>query len=507
MFNFSSKYYKYILAAISGLILTAAFPKIGWSSLAWVAFIPFFAAISGETLRNSLRIGFVMGVCHHGTLLYWIVGVCHTYGRLPIVVAIAIMLLLACYLSLYTAIFAFLLNKFREKSIGYTISASILLPCLEFIRSFLFTGFPWENLGHSQFEQISLLQSADLFSGYGLSALIIATNAVIFVAAERYKKEKIITWHRFAIVIVLIVAFWGYGTWRIKEIDKVSKRSTHKRVTLVQGNIDQSLKWNPAYQKKTIDRYVELTRSAQTPDTALTIWPETALPFYFLRDEPLTTMALQDIEDIKGYLLTGSPSYIWKNGKLSYLNSAYLIAPGGEVAGRYDKVHLVPFGEYVPLRNWFPFLGKIVEAVGDFTSGEKGQLLKWEDNPIGVLICFEIIFPDLARELTKKGARLLITITNDAWFGRSSAPYQHLSMAAFRAVENRVAIARAANTGISAFIDPAGRIAHQTPLFQATTLSASIPLMESKTFYTRFGDIFPIMCLLIACCGMCWKKS
>ncbi len=443
-----------------------------------------------------------MGVCHHATLLYWIVGVCHTYGRLPVVVAIAIMLLLAGYLSLYTALFAFLLNKFREKSINYTISAPILLPCLEFIRSFLFTGFPWGNLGHSQFEQISLLQSADLFGAYGLSALIMAANAAIFLVLERYKATKIIRWQPTAIVLVLIGAFWGYGVWRIKCIDKISERSIHKRVTLVQGNIDQSLKWNPAYQKKTIDRYVELTRSAQTPDTDLTIWPETALPFYFFRDEPLTTMVLQGIKDIKGYLLTGSPSYIWKNGKLSYLNSAYLIAPGGEVVGRYDKVHLVPFGEYVPLRKWFPFSGKLIEAVGDFTSGEKGQLLTWDDNPVGVLICFEIIFPDLARELTKNGAGLLITITNDAWFGRSSAPYQHLSMAAFRAVENRVAIARAANTGISAFIDPAGRITHRTPLFQATTLSASIPLIQSKTFYTKFGDIFPMMCLLIMCCGI-----
>jgi apolipoprotein N-acyltransferase len=218
-------------------------------------------------------------------------------------------------------------------------------------------------------------------------------------------------------------------------------------------------------------------------------------------------MVLENIQDLKGYLLTGSPSCIWKNGKPAYLNSAYLIAPDGEVVGRYDKAHLVPFGEYVPLRNWFPFLGKIVEVVGDFTAGEKGQILTWNDNPIGILICFEIIFPDLARKLKKNDARLLITITNDAWFGRSSAPYQHLSMATFRAVENRVAIARAANTGISAFIDPVGRITRQTSLFQTTTLSASVPLMHIKTWYTRFGDILPMTCLLIMCFGIWWQKT
>ena len=507
MHNLNLKYYKYLLAAISGLVLTTAFPKIGWSYLAWIAFVPFFAAIHGETPRHSLLMGFVMGICHHVTLFYWIVGVCHTYGRLPVVVAVAIMLLLAGYLSLYTALFALLLNKFREKSIDFTISAPILFPSLEFIRSFLLTGFPWEQLGHSQFAQIPLLQSADLFGVYGLSALIIFANAAIFVVGERYKKEKCITWRPLVIVIVLIIAFWGYGLQRIKEIDKIAEGETHKKVTLVQGNIDQSLKWNPAYQKKTIKRYIELTRSAQPAERDLTVWPETALPFYFLRDVVLTKMVLQNIQGIKGYLLAGSPSCIWKNGKPVYLNSAYLIAPDGAVVGRYDKTHLVPFGEYVPLRNWFPFLGKIVESVGDFTAGEKGQVLIWEGNPIGILICFETIFPDLARELKKNNASLFITITNDAWFGRSSAPYQHLSMATFRAVENRVAIARAANTGISAFIDPAGRITRQTSLLQTTTLSASVPLMHVKTWYTRFGDTFPMTCLLIMCCVIWWKKT
>lgn len=500
------RYYRYILAAISGIILTTAFPKIGWSYCAWIAFVPFFAAIHGETPRNSLRIGFVMGLFHHATLLYWIIGVCNTYGRLPIVVAIVIMLLLAAYLSLYTALFAFLLNTFREKSIGYYISAPILLPGLEYIRSFLLSGFPWENIGHSQFEQIPLLQSADLFGVYGLSSLIIGVNAVIFLAGIRYTKEKIIAWHQLALVIVLIGAFWGYGIWRITTIDAIAAGSIHKTVTLVQGNIDQSIKWDPAYQEKTINRYIELTRSAQAPDTDLTIWPETALPFYFLRDEPLTTMVLQNIRDMNGHIITGSPSYIWKNRNPSFLNSAYLIAPDGNVVGRYDKVHLVPFGEYVPLRNWLP-LGKIVEAVGDFASGQRGQILTWNETPIGILICFEVIFPDLARELTKNGAQLLVTITNDAWFGKSSAPYQHLSMATFRAVENRLAMARAANTGISAFIDPVGRITLQTPLFKTTTLSASVPLMESKTFYTRFGDILPGLCLLMTLVGIWWKRN
>jgi apolipoprotein N-acyltransferase len=500
------KYHRYLLAVLSGLLLTASFPKIGWSFLAWIAFIPFFAAIQGEKPGRAFWIGFVAGLSHYVTLIYWIAGVCHTYGRLPMVLSIGLMLLLSGYLSLYTALMAFLANRFRERSIGYAISAPILLPALEWTGAFFPCGFPWENLGYSQFQQITLCQGADLFGVYGLSALIIAVNASIFSLANQYRKERKIKWRQPVVLIIIVAAFLGYGTWRVKKIDRIAGTETHKNVTLIQGNIDQVVKWDPAFQKQTTRQYIELTHSAQSPDTDLTIWPETALPFYFLREEPLTTMVMENIKAMKGWLLTGSPSYVWKNDKPSYRNSAYLIAPGGKIAGKYDKVRLVPFGEYVPLGDWFPFIGKIVEAVGDFSSGEKGHVLQWDDTRIGVLICFEVIFPELARKLAENGATLFVTITNDAWFGRSSAPYQHLSMAVFRAVENRVAIARSANTGISAFIDPVGRITHQTPLFQAATLSAQIPLMYQRTFYSRFGYIFPMVCVFVTLCGI-WRKK
>ncbi|MFH1076270.1 MAG: apolipoprotein N-acyltransferase, partial [Pseudomonadota bacterium] len=200
----------------------------------------------------------------------------------------------------------------------------------------------------------------------------------------------------------------------------------------------------------------------------------------------------------KAPLLAGSPACIQEEkGEYSYYNSAYLIAPGGEIKGRYDKTHLVPFGEYVPLRRWFPFLGKIVEAVGDFSSGEKNQPLLLGNRPVGVLICFEIVFTELGRNLKKNGAELLVTITNDAWFGTSSAPYQHLSMAVFRGIENRVAIARSANTGISALIDPAGRIIKQTHLFQDASISGNLPLMTIETLYTHFGYVLPMLSIII----------
>ncbi|MCX5883189.1 MAG: apolipoprotein N-acyltransferase, partial [Deltaproteobacteria bacterium] len=181
-----------------------------------------------------------------------------------------------------------------------------------------------------------------------------------------------------------------------------------------------------------------------------------------------------------------------------FFNSAFLIDPNGNVAGKYDKVHLVPFGEYVPFQEWFPFIGKIVEEVGDFKSGRKGQTLIWGEFPLGIQICYEMIFPDLSREMARNQAAFLINMTNDAWYGKTSAPYQHFSMAVFRAVENRRSLIRSANTGISGFIDPAGRIIASTPLYEEAVITRSLPVLTTESFYTRYGDVFALTCMAIS---------
>jgi apolipoprotein N-acyltransferase len=175
-----------------------------------------------------------------------------------------------------------------------------------------------------------------------------------------------------------------------------------------------------------------------------------------------------------------------------------LISPEGRPLGKYDKTHLVPFGEYVPLKRWLPFLGKIVAQVGDFSRGRVGANLEWSRGDLGVLICYEVIFPYISRAAVENGAALLINITNDAWYGRSSAPYQHYSMAVFRAVENRRALVRAANTGISGFIDPAGRIRKSTALFEEAAAARRMPLLTVRTIYNRIGDRFAVACIATA---------
>jgi len=207
---------------------------------------------------------------------------------------------------------------------------------------------------------------------------------------------------------------------------------------------------------------------------------------------------VEGAREIGAHLLVGSPAYEPGPQERRYYNSAYLIAPDGAVHGRYDKVHLVPFGEYVPLKRWLPFLGKLVAQVGDFTRGRIGATVSVKEAPMGVLICYESIFPYISRAAVLNGAELLVNITNDAWYGRSSAPYQHFSLAVFRAVENRRGLVRAANTGISGFIDPVGRVLTATELFEDDTAVRPLPLIRQTTIYSRHGDLFAKACLLIA---------
>jgi apolipoprotein N-acyltransferase len=333
---------------------------------------------------------------------------------------------------------------------------------------------------------------------YGLSALIVAVNAALFELWDAASQKRPFAWKSMLATACVMAGVLVYGTWRVARVDRAAEAAPKRVVSLVQGNIDQSVKWVGSFQGETLNRYGNLSLEALVSRPDLIIWPETALPFYFLRDEALSAQVLALVRTCGVYFLVGSPSFRTYGSQIHYYNSAFLLGPSGDVLGQYDKVHLVPYGEYVPLKPFFPFLGKIVEAVGNFESGEKGQVLSWKTAKLGVLICFEVIFPELARAMAQNGAQLLVNITNDAWFGTSSAPYQHLSMAVFRAVENHRALARAANTGISAFVDPVGRLLDETPLYQEAVRTRAMPMMGQKTFYTSHGDLFAIGCLLIS---------
>jgi apolipoprotein N-acyltransferase len=312
-----------------------------------------------------------------------------------------------------------------------------------------------------------------------------------------------------------MVFSWFYSSAVLTgEGPKLPKTSV--TVGVVQPNIDQAVKWDRAYRDETMQRLERLTALLGT-GTDLVVWPEAATPFILEREKEYQLQLIALADRAKAPILLGSPALRFYPDRRPYLlNSAYLLGTDGTLLGRYDKHHLVPFGEYIPLKSSLLFfLDKLVEGIGDFEAGPGSTILSFTPkslgggNPaaahpvrFGVAICYEVIFPDLVRQSAANGAEFLVTITNDGWFGLSSAPAQHFSMVVFRSVENHLAFARAANTGISGFIDPFGRIIQATPLFTEQALQASIPVGYSRTFYSYYGDVFANACAII-CALLC----
>ncbi len=504
----------FFLAVSSGVLLTLSFPKADFSWLAWFALVPLLAALRNLSPKNGFYLGLCAGLSHYLTLLYWLAYTMSTYGHLPFYASVPILLLLSVYLAFYVAIFSMLLTLFYQRPFVLLFMIPSVWVSLEYIRSFLFTGFPWELLGYTQFNVLHLIQISDIFGVYGVSFCIVLSNAAILLAylyltGKDWQEKEVKSRHAAGAVFTFALIFcfvWFYGKWRIQSVQKLMSHSPSIKVAIIQGNIDQAKKWDPAFQRASIVKYINLSLLAKKHKPDLVVWPETATPFYFLHNVRLSEMVKKGVHDTGTDFLIGSPSFNLGKNRVEYYNSAYLIGPEGNVYDRYDKAHLVPFGEYIPFKKWLPFLGKMVEGVGDFTPGKKGHTIKWGDYRLGIQICYEIIFPHLSRAMVKNHASVLINITNDAWYGRSSAPDQHFSMTILRAVENRRSIIRSANTGISGFIDPCGKVIATTPLFEDATITRSVPMLEETTFYSRFGDLFAMACLginlvaVFSCC-------
>jgi apolipoprotein N-acyltransferase len=296
-------------------------------------------------------------------------------------------------------------------------------------------------------------------------------------------------------VSLALVAGLQFGNGRLAALQR--RAPDHSlRAAIVQGDIEQTLKWDEAFQDEAIAIYERLSREVGSASPALVVWPETAVASYFQIDSAVSRRVRAVARGRGVWLLFGSPAFERKEGEKARLrNRAYLLSPDGATAGFYDKIELVPFGEYVPLSRYLFFVDELVEGAAPFEPGPPPQPLVLEPHRLGVLICYEAIFPALARRLVHDGADVLVNITNDAWFGPTSAPYQHLAMATLRAVENRVPLLRAANTGISAIILPDGRVEHRIDLGERAVRVADLAWPEVRTFYARFGDVFAVLSL------------
>jgi len=485
------------LSLASGILLFLSFPKFSLSYCAFISLIPLFYALQGRGPREAVCAGLMTGFIFNVGLLYWITHVVVHYGNLPLYLGVVVMLLLACYLSCYVALFSAGLVYLRKKGVPGVIGAPLLWTTLEFVKSHAFTGFPWENLACSQYEWITFIQIADVTGIYGITFIIVMVNYLFFDILTNKDKKTVITELITGVALLAIVL--GYGTWRVDNVRNAMKSGVPFTISLIQGSIDQSIKWNPRYQFETLEIYRNLSMSTDADSSDLIVWPETAAPFFF-QDVDFKHRVVTNIARMTGaHLLFGNPSYLRREGEFLLRNSAYLISPEGETTGRYDKVHLVPFGEYVPMSSLFSFLDKLVEGVGNFIPGKGFMPLEMDGTRIGVLICYEGIFPEIGRQYREEGASILLNLTNDAWYGRTSAPYQHMTMITFRAVENRLYVARAANTGISAIIDPVGTIVTQTELFKRGVLTGQVACVGGSTFYSRHGDIFVYCCMIFLC--------
>ena len=478
-------------AILSGLLLTASFPPGKLSFLAWIAIIPLLASIQDKAPRRAFQLGFIAGFFHFITLLYWIIVVLKQYGNLPLAISLLALLLLSLFLALYPGIFSCLAcQMIRGPFAIFFVSA--LWVSVEYARAHLVTGFPWCLLGYSQYEHLPLIQIANLFGVYGVSFLVVLVNGLIFQTFFRKKRAKHTTlkWE-WLFVALLTAGTLTYGFLQVKQKKAQTETAPRVNAAVVQANIDQSVKWKPAYQLQTLQTYFRLSRSVSDSKPSLIVWPETALPFFY-QDAPGFSPEMRGLSNELGAaILFGSPAYKHIDRKIRYYNRAYMITPNVTFARYYDKRHLVPFGEYVPLKQYLPFISHLVQAAGNFSQADLQSPLKDKDLSLGVLICFEAIFPELARDLSMEGANLLVNITNDAWFGTTSAPHQHLSMAVFRSVETGLPMIRAANTGFSAFIGSNGRILSKTALFVEAVLSHPITVLPAApTIYTRTGDLF-----------------
>ncbi len=484
-------------AVVSGLLLALSFPAVDLYLLAWIALAPLLWAIQRQSVARAFRLGWLAGLTFFLLTLYWIVHPMVSYTPIPLAVALLILLLLCAVLGVTIGVFAAGVAFVSRRDVSNVWFAPCWWVTLEWVRSRFALGFPWNLLGYSQYRDLSVVQIAELTGVFGLSALMVLTGALIARALRPGITLDRRLLPALAVPAVVLVTHVG-GGWRRAQIAELVA-SEHLRAAVVQGSIPQELKWDPDYQESTLATYEHLTRQAARAGPSLIVWPETATPFFFQMDSDFSERVRHLTRDIGAWLLFGSPGFERAgDGELASTNRVFVLSPSGRVEGFYDKVILVPFGEYVPFQRVLFFVGKIAHSVASLRPGAGPVALRLGSQRAGVLICYETIFPFLARQSVAAGATILVNVTNDAWFGRTSAPYQHLAMAVLRAVENRVPLIRAANTGISAFISPVGRIEQPTPLFEPTYRVADLAWRSEPTIYTRYGDVFAGACALAA---------
>jgi apolipoprotein N-acyltransferase len=468
----------YLLTVLGGLMLTFAYPPFPTGFLAYFALVPLLFALKDKTPKQHLVLAYLFGMTFNATVLFWT-------WRVTLPGTVAMILILALYWA-----FPFWIFGQMKKVWGYR--AYFLLPLLlvglEYFRTLGELAFPWTNLSYTQSYYTSWLQILIFAGDTLLSFWIVLLNLLIFWAVKNVGGKR---WFGLiaGVILWLIPGLYGAAV-----LEKAAVEPKFK-VALLQGNIDSYQKWDAAHTQASFDTYRELAFVAAAAGADFLVWPETAAPCYLLQEPAYHYQVMAIAQTAKKEMLVGTLEYqtVGPNQYL-YYNAAYHFDTLGRASDPYCKIHLVPFGETIPFSGKVKILQDIHVGQADFTPGDSILLMQSSFGRYGVLVCFEAVFPDMVRRFVLKGADFLVGITNDGWYGRTSGPYQHERIALFRAVENRIPLVRAANSGVSAGFDPYGRVITESELFKKQIVFAEISLRSETTFYSRWGNFFPQTC-------------
>ena len=498
-----------LLSVVSGLLMAFSFPLgpplplpniDGWWPAAWVCLAPLMLAASrARSTRPAAGLGLISGMTSFGMILCWMGPFLARWARLSLAEAAGVSSLLILYVASYVAVFAACLEILSRRfgAAGAFLLAPAAWTGLELLRGTILTGFPWCLLGSSQQPAPIVTQVASIAGVYGVSFALAAFGGAVAWFMDRVapgprqpRRRLIIP----AALLSVVAAAAGYGGWTLTRKEPAAPSVP---IALVQANVAQEDKWEPGESARIEADHVQMTRQAAAGGARLIVWSESSVPIS-ITHHPDYAHRLAELSDATNAdLLVGTVTYERHGGSEAPFNSAVLVRPGRGIVGRYDKIHLVPFGEYVPLKRFLFFLEPLVAEASDFMPGDDITLLGGNTLALGTVICYEAIFPGITRKYSRAGATLIVNITNDSWYGDTAMPRQHLLQAAMRAVESRRWLLRCASTGISAVVDPAGRIVARAEFERREILHATVTLASGTTVYAAIGDVFAIGCVIL----------
>ncbi|HEX3577629.1 MAG TPA: apolipoprotein N-acyltransferase [Thermoanaerobaculia bacterium] len=496
--------YKLGLSALSGVLFALAFPDYSIAWLAFVAFVPLlYAIVNAKSARQAFLFGWTSQTIAWLMMVPWVVRVMSHYGGLPYFTGVAIFVAMSLYLGLYGALFGLVVYalKLRERFLPWLL-VPLAWAAIELARTYLLTGFPWNLLGAAIVDYTPLIQ-IDRFAGPYLLGFLVLLPAVTITWLLTQRPHPMLRMMVGSAVAIVMFVWWATGYVREK-IATMDTRDQIYTAALLQPNISQEMRWNDANVIAIFQRMMSMTDVASRSGADVIIWPESTVPLSyamtgFYRDAIESFSAQHKADIILGSVAEdpSQPDKLW--------NAAFL-ASGGKTIGHYDKIRLVPFGEYVPLRKMLFFAKKLVHAVGEFEFGTN-------DNPLigkhayGPAICYEVVYPQITRTQVLHGADVLVTITNDAWYDGTSAPRQHLNQARLRAIEDDRWLLRAATTGISAWVDPTGRVVQEIPMGHEGILLARFAARKTVTPYVRYGDWFAYLSVVVVMIALVTRRG